>query len=68
MKGGGGSYQVSNDFLKELGTFFHLVLRPSQLDDVALLRRVGEINNNLEVNRITLQSKLNHESLFNNDE
>lgn len=49
MKLCGGSYQVGNDFLEELGTFLHLVLRPSQLDDVTLLRRVGEIDNNLEV-------------------
>lgn len=26
---GGGSYQVCDDFLEELGTFLHLVLRPS---------------------------------------
>ena len=54
MKDSGESYQVSNDFLEELGTFLHLVLRPSQLDDVALLRRVGEIDNNLEVDQIIL--------------
>lgn len=43
-----GSYQVSNDFLEKLGAFLHLVFWTSQLDDVALLRRVGEIDNDLE--------------------
>lgn len=49
-----GSYQVGDDFLEELSTFLHLVLRPSQLDDVALLRRVGEIDNDLEADEATL--------------
>lgn len=49
-----GLYQVSNDFLEELGAFLHLVLRPSQLDDVTFLCRVGEIDNDLEVDEITL--------------
>lgn len=55
-----GSYQVSNYFLKELGTFLHLVLRPSELDNVTLLRRVGEDDNHLDVNQIKprKQSKL----------
>lgn len=44
----GGSYQVHNDFLEELGAFLHLVLGSPQLDDVALLRRVGEVNNHLK--------------------
>lgn len=41
--------QVCDDFLEELCTFFHLVLGPSQLNDVALLSRVGKINDDLEV-------------------
>lgn len=41
------SYQVRDDFLEELGAFLHLVLGSPQLDDVALLRRVGEVNNHL---------------------
>lgn len=41
-------YQVRDDLLQELGTFLHLVLRTPQLDDVALLRRVGEINDDLK--------------------
>lgn len=49
-----GLYQVSNDFLEELGAFLHLVLRPSQLDDITFLCRVGEIDNDLEVDEITL--------------
>lgn len=54
------SYQISNDFLKELGTFLHLILRASQLDNVTLLRRVGEVDNDLDAQQITLskQSKL----------
>lgn len=43
-----GPYQLADDFLEKLSTFLHLVLRPSQLHDVALLRRVGEIDNDLE--------------------
>lgn len=43
-----GSYQVSDDFLEKLGAFLHLIFWTSQLDDVALLRRVGEIDNDLE--------------------
>lgn len=49
-----GLYQVSNDFLEELGAFLHLVLRPSQLDNVTFLCRVGEIDNDLEVDEIKL--------------
>ncbi len=49
-----GRYQVSDDFLEELGTFLHLVLRTSQLDDVTLLSRVGEVDNNLEEDDIKL--------------
>ena len=49
-----GSYQVGNDFLEELSTFLHLVLRAPQLDDVTLLRRVGEIDNDLEADEIML--------------
>lgn len=52
-EGNGGTYQVSDDLLEELGTFLHLVLRPPQLDDVTLLRWVGEIDNHLEVGEIT---------------
>lgn len=43
-----GQYQFGDNFLKELGTFLHLVLRPSELDDVTLLRWVGEIYDHLE--------------------
>lgn len=50
----GGSYQVGDDFLQELCTFLHLVLRPSQLGDVTLLRRVGEIDNDLEAEDMIL--------------
>lgn len=55
----GGSYQVSNDFLEKLGTFLHLIFRTSQLDDVALLRRVGEIDNDLEASEMII-IKLNY--------
>lgn len=47
---GVGLYQVRDDLLQELGTFLHLVLRTPQLDDVALLRRVGKINDDLKAN------------------
>lgn len=48
------SYQVCDDFLKELGAFFHLVLGSPQLDDVTLLRRVGEVDNHLEAAEKTI--------------
>lgn len=50
----GVSYQVRNDFLEELGAFFHLVLGSPQLDDVALLRRVREVNNHLRAAEVTI--------------
>lgn len=50
----GRSYQVGNDFLEELGTLLHLVFRPSQLDNVTLLRWVGEIYNDLEIDEVIL--------------
>lgn len=50
----GGSYQVSNDFLEELGTFLHLILWPSQLNYITFLSRVREIDNDLEDNKIIL--------------
>lgn len=56
----GGSYQVRNDFLEELGAFLHLVLGPPQLDDVALLRWVGEVNNHLEAELIIMLEIATH--------
>lgn len=54
--GSGGSYQVGNDLLEELGTFLHLVLRPSELDDVTLLRWVREVYNDLEEDKSNYNS------------
>ena len=48
----GESYQVCNDFVKELGTFLHLILGSPQLDNVTLLWRVGEIDNDLNASEI----------------
>lgn len=62
--GSGGSHQVSDDLLEELGTFLHLVLRSSELHDVTLLRRVGEVNNDLEDDEMTLKLNYNSENDF----
>lgn len=46
--GGRATDQLGDDFLEELGTFLHLVLGSPQLDDVALVRRVGKGDDHLE--------------------
>lgn len=42
------SYQVCDEFCQKLGTLLHLVLGPSQLHNVTLLSRVGEIDHDLK--------------------
>lgn len=56
----GVSYQVRNDFLEELGAFFHLVLGSPQLDDVTLLCRVREVNNHLDAEEIMITKITNY--------
>lgn len=43
------TYQVSDDLLEELGTFLHLILWPSQLDNVTLLCWIRKIDDHLEI-------------------
>lgn len=42
------SYQVCHHLLHVLGAFFHLILGPSELNNVALVCRVWEVDDNLQ--------------------
>lgn len=50
------SYQVCHHLLHVLGALLHLILGPSKLDDVALVRWIREVDDNLQ--GVIIDSKL----------